>query len=385
MDGAGYRSTPYDGGAGWAADVAARNAASKVSPWSDTDLGIYDPSSTQLARALVGPMYTAQAAPPAQTLYPARPRLDDSGSQVLNASGQPVYDRVLPLAPVQPGVFDYSVGFQTSSQTYVESWYDRPKGSFAVDDAGNVYLPKLTMKDLGANPESAGFGTQMLASMNQGLASMRQSAQDGAFDRGSAALYVGAAFIPSSVLEAGSYLVGGPVGRVVGKGIGAIALKEAAPLFTEAQVAAAAKAAQRARIEANIANSQAGRASSNFGQFIKNEGQVQANLGIWPPNGGAYAPTYGKTLSVGTQLDRFGYPGGKYVSPLGESFGSRALPPSYLDTKPYFQYEVVKPIPGVTDAKVLPWFGQPGMGTQFQLPNSVQHYLENGFLKVIQQ
>jgi len=141
----------------------------------------------------------------------------------------------------------------------------------------------------------------------------------------------------------------------------------------------------RAQVLANIAESQAARASSNFGQFVKNEGQVQANLGIWPPNSGGYAPTYGTMLDVGTKLDRFGYPGGTFVSPLGTSFESRALPPSYLKTKPYFQYEVVQPIPGVTEAKALPWFGQPGMGTQFQLPNPVQYYLENGSLKVIKQ
>ncbi|MCV4273349.1 TNT domain-containing protein [Pseudomonas capsici] len=80
------------------------------------------------------------------------------------------------------------------------------------------------------------------------------------------------------------------------------------------------------------------------------------------------------------QVDRFGYPGGNYISPLGASFGERALPSSYEATKPYFQYEVIQPIPGVTQAKVLPWFGQPGMGTQFQLPNSIQWYLDNGFL-----
>ncbi len=139
----------------------------------------------------------------------------------------------------------------------------------------------------------------------------------------------------------------------------------------------------RARVLSNIADSQAARASSNFGQFSQVEGQLQEALGIWPPNNGGYAPIYNTTLDVGTQLDRFGFPGGTYLSPLGDSFGGRALPSSYLTTKPYFQYEVIQPIPGVTQAKALPWFGQPGMGTQFQVPNSVQWYLNNGYLKVI--
>jgi hypothetical protein len=147
----------------------------------------------------------------------------------------------------------------------------------------------------------------------------------------------------------------------------------------------AATVVDRVHVLANIADNQAALASSNFRQFVRNEGQVQASLGIWPPNSGGYAPIYGTTLDAGTKLDRFGYPGGTFLSPLGASFESRALPPSYLDTKPYFQYEVVQPIPMVTEAKALPWFGQPGMGTQFQLPNPVQYYLENGYLKVIKQ
>jgi len=139
----------------------------------------------------------------------------------------------------------------------------------------------------------------------------------------------------------------------------------------------------RSQVLTNIADSQAARASSNFGQFTQTEGKLQESLGIWPPNGGAYAPTYDTTLDVGTQLDRYGYPGGNYLSPLGDSFEGRALPSSYETTKPYFQYEVTQPISGVTQSNALPWFGQRGMGAQFQTPNSVQWYLDNGYLKVI--
>lgn len=168
-----------------------------------------------------------------------------------------------------------------------------------------------------------------------------------------------------------------------GLGAGAMVLKpglELGPIPSSAEVAALA-GADRAQVLANIADSQAARASSNFGQFVKAEGRLQADLGIWPPNSGGYAPTYGTVLDVGMKIDRYGYPGGKFVSPLGESFESRALPPSYQTTKPYFQYEVVQPIPDVTQAKALPWFGQRGMGTQYQLPNSVQWYLDNGYLR----
>jgi filamentous hemagglutinin len=147
----------------------------------------------------------------------------------------------------------------------------------------------------------------------------------------------------------------------------------------------AGSAAIRSQVLGNIADSQAALVSSNFGRFSQAEGQLQESLGIWPPNGGAYAPIYDTTLEVGTQLDRYGYPGGNYLSPLGNSFRGRALPSSYEATKPYFQYEVAKPIPGVTQSNALPWFGQRGMEAQFQVQNSVQWYLDNGYLKVIKK
>ena len=106
----------------------------------------------------------------------------------------------------------------------------------------------------------------------------------------------------------------------------------------------------------NIAGTRAGTEASGFGNFIQNEGRIQEMLGIWPPNSGAYAPVQNITLSTGTQIDRYGFPGGSFVSPAGASFAERALPSAYETTKPYFQYEVLKPIDGVTEAKVLPWF-----------------------------
>lgn len=101
------------------------------------------------------------------------------------------------------------------------------------------------------------------------------------------------------------------------------------------------------RVLSNVADSQAARASSNFGQFSVTEGQLQESLGIWPPNSGGYSP-FQTTLDVGTQLDRYGYPGGNFLSPIGTSFGERALPSYYETTKPYFQYEVLQSIPDVT-------------------------------------
>ncbi len=141
--------------------------------------------------------------------------------------------------------------------------------------------------------------------------------------------------------------------------------------------------ATRARIEANIAESAAARESSNFSGFIKSEGQIQQSLGIWPPHNGGYAPVPNFTLDTGMYIDRFGYPGGNFVSPAGTSFAERALPSAYETTKPYFQYKVIQPITDTTKAKILPWFGQKGTGTQYQLPNTVQWYIDNKYLKVV--
>jgi filamentous hemagglutinin len=138
-------------------------------------------------------------------------------------------------------------------------------------------------------------------------------------------------------------------------------------------------------VKENIALSKKSRESSNFSQFIKAEGAVQESLGIWPPNRGAYGPVEQVTLPTGTVVDRYGYPGGSFVSPVGVPFENRALPSSYETTKPYFQYEIIKPVPDVPKSNILPWFGQKGTGTQYELPQSVQWYLDNDYMKKVEK
>ena len=138
-------------------------------------------------------------------------------------------------------------------------------------------------------------------------------------------------------------------------------------------------------VKENIALSKKSRESSNFSQFIKAEGAIQESLGIWPPNRGAYGPVEQVTLPTGTVVDRYGYPGGSFVSPVGVPFENRALPSSYETTKPYFQYEIIKPVPDVPKSNILPWFGQKGTGTQYELPQSVQWYLDNDYMKKVEK
>ncbi|OCF96950.1 TNT domain-containing protein [Gilliamella sp. wkB308] len=112
------------------------------------------------------------------------------------------------------------------------------------------------------------------------------------------------------------------------------------------------------------------------------EGKVQEDLGIWPPNNGAYGPVEKVTLKPDDFVDRYGTPKGTFISPEGVLFEERALPSSSLNA-PYNVYEILKPIEDVSKAKALPWFGQPGQGTQYKLSKPVQWYLDNGYLKEV--
>jgi hypothetical protein len=59
----------------------------------------------------------------------------------------------------------------------------------------------------------------------------------------------------------------------------------------------------------------------------------------------------------------------------------RALPPG-AGARPYNVYEVVNPVE-VDAGTVPPWFGQIGLGTQYELPGSVADLIEQGFLKAV--
>jgi RHS repeat-associated protein len=115
-----------------------------------------------------------------------------------------------------------------------------------------------------------------------------------------------------------------------------------------------------------------GRSRDAQGRFAKDPG--------WPAN---YGFTAGKdstvTLPPGTQIDRFGRPTGGFVAPAGTPFADRALPAASFNAE-YHVYEVKKPIDGVRGGPAEPWFNQPGNGTQYQLPRSVQSHIDAGEL-----
>ncbi|MFM0345892.1 TNT domain-containing protein [Paraburkholderia sp. RL17-347-BIC-D] len=107
-----------------------------------------------------------------------------------------------------------------------------------------------------------------------------------------------------------------------------------------------------------------------------------AIVSYWPPNDGAFGPVSKITLEPGTLIDRYGYSGGSYTSPVGTPYPMRALPPG-SDLKPYNIYEVIKPIENVESSKIAPWFGELGLGKQYKLPESVQSLLDSGHLREV--
>ena len=46
-------------------------------------------------------------------------------------------------------------------------------------------------------------------------------------------------------------------------------------------------------------------------------------------------------------------------------------------------YRVLKPIDNVAASKIMPWFGEIGLGTQYELPKSVKSYIESGHLEEV--
>jgi RHS repeat-associated protein len=99
----------------------------------------------------------------------------------------------------------------------------------------------------------------------------------------------------------------------------------------------------------------------------------------WPPNRGFLGEPVDTTLEAGTRVDRYGGPGGTFVSPEGTSFEARSLRSTSIN-QPYNVYEVVKPVT-VKGGIAAPGFGYPGGGIQFEFGSSIQDLIDQGILK----
>jgi hypothetical protein len=102
--------------------------------------------------------------------------------------------------------------------------------------------------------------------------------------------------------------------------------------------------------------------------------------GGWPPNRG-FVHIEKVTLDEGFEFDRYGgrtnpdgifEDNGAFIAERTTPFEDRALPESYKDGgKPLNDYKTVKPIDDVKKGPAIPWFGQKGLGTQFELPKGI--------------
>lgn len=110
-----------------------------------------------------------------------------------------------------------------------------------------------------------------------------------------------------------------------------------------------------------------------------NKTETTAIQTYWPPNRGFLGTPKIETLQKGTFIDRYGSEYGSFVSPKGTPFEMRALPPE-AKQKPYSVYEVIKPI-DATSGKAAPWFGQPGMGTQYEFNKSIKDLINEGVIR----
>jgi hypothetical protein len=110
----------------------------------------------------------------------------------------------------------------------------------------------------------------------------------------------------------------------------------------------------------------------------------------WPPNRGFISIKDG-TLPVGAKFDRFGgyidkasgqfTDKGTFVAPYGSDYTGRALPKG-TDSKAFKGYEVIKPIP-MKEGPAIPWFGEKGNGTQYELSMGIKDLIDGGYIREV--
>ncbi|WZY01313.1 glycohydrolase toxin TNT-related protein [Bacillus sp. FSL W7-1360] len=98
----------------------------------------------------------------------------------------------------------------------------------------------------------------------------------------------------------------------------------------------------------------------------------------WPPNDGFKGKRVETMLEPGMVIDRYGDPGGSFLSPAGTPYEMRALA-LHSDSAPYYQYRVKKPLP-VESGEIAPWFDRPGGGTQYLTSIKVYDKRAGGYI-----
>ena len=91
-----------------------------------------------------------------------------------------------------------------------------------------------------------------------------------------------------------------------------------------------------------------------------------------------YAERRLTVLPPGTELDRFGDQEGNTLYAARTRYPNRSLPPDFVHRE-YRVYRLHDPLRAVTGSAV-PWFGQPGGGIVYLLPQSIRELLNRGIL-----
>lgn len=104
---------------------------------------------------------------------------------------------------------------------------------------------------------------------------------------------------------------------------------------------------------------------------------------IWPSNDGAVGDIQTIIISAGSVLlSRYGYNGGRYVSPAGTSYEERALS-RRTDLSNLHHFVVLKDIENVEMGTIASWFNQKGGGIQYKFQQQIKTLLELGYLKEV--
>jgi hypothetical protein len=88
-------------------------------------------------------------------------------------------------------------------------------------------------------------------------------------------------------------------------------------------------------------------------------------------------------LPQGVEIDRFGQPDGNLTYAGGTPFPLRSLVPEWI-SRPYHVYRLQQPLQALAGVAV-PWFGQPGGGTAYLLPKSIEELVTDGTLVEVRQ
>lgn len=100
----------------------------------------------------------------------------------------------------------------------------------------------------------------------------------------------------------------------------------------------------------------------------------------FPPNGGFLGKPRNVKLCPPFRFDRYGDTRGRYGAPEGTPFEKRSLPDDKRSS-PYNVYEVAEGQSiDALEGPARPWYGQEGLGTQYEFGLSVQEMLDQGLI-----